>query len=705
MNAGDFRAFAHLLPDACLLIKADGEILGANPAAERLLRASRKSLEGGSLLDLVAGSPDDVRTYLASAARTRGPVSGGLTFRCTDEEGEEGETEIACTCLGGLVTPPRDGESACLLLRVQERGSSTNRFRLLNEQVDRLSNEVRRRQRAEHELERRAAQLEEITTRLERSRALLEESQRSASVGSWEWDLGTGALTWSEELYRIYGLDATEGEITFDRFQSRIHPEDRDMVQETIAEATESGEPFSFEHRIVRPDGVIRVMQSHGRGVTGPDGSVIMMLGSGQDVTERKREEERARFLAESGHLLTTSLDYQETLGRVAELAVPHIADWAAVDVIQDGEVHRLAVAHPDPAKLALVEEIARRWPEDPQKPGAVTRVQRTGEPLLLPEIPASILEESAQGEEHLRMLRELGLRSAMIVPLEARDQILGSITFVASESGRTFGEADLNLARELADRAALAVDNARLYQESQQASRARDDMVAIVSHDLRSPLNAVLAGASLLLEVPLSDEKRRAQYTAIRRSAERMERLTRDLLDITRIESGHLKVEPRAEDVRALVAEALEAATFAAGRTGVFLSSDVPDDIPRARADRARMLQVLDNLLSNAIRHTPEGGRVTAAVEAQGKTLRFQVADTGEGIPEELRDHVFDRYWQGEQSDHGGAGLGLPIAKGIVDAHGGRIWIETTPNRGTTFYFTLPVATGQDEEDGSAVA
>ncbi len=697
MNPADFRAFAHLLPDACLLVQADGEVLGVNPAAERLLRTSRETLEGGNLQRLVAGALDDVRSYLESASRTRGPVSGGLTFR--------GEEEIACTCLGGLVAPPREGEPALLLLRMQERGASTNRFRLLNEQVDRLSAEVRRRQRAERELEQRARQLEEITARLERNRALLEESQRSACVGSWEWDVGTGALTWSEELYRIYGLDPAAGEITFDRFQSLIHPEDQDRVREIIAGAIESGEPFSFEHRIVRPDGAIRTLHGRGRGITTPDGRVTRMLGSGQDITGRKREEERAHFLAEAGHLLTTSLDYQETLRRVAELAVPHIADWAAVDVIHDGEIRRLAVAHPDPAKLAIVEEIARRWPEDSQKPGVITRVQRTGEAILLPEIPGSILEESAQSEEHLRMLKELRLRSGMIVPLEARDQILGSITFIASDSGRTFGEPDLNLARELADRAALAVDNARLYQESQQASRARDDLMAIVSHDLRSPLNAVLAGASLLLDVPLSQEKRERQYASIKRSAERMERLTRDLLDITRIESGHLKVEPRSEDVRSLVAEALEAATFAAGRTGVFLSAEVPDNLPPARADHARVLQVLDNLLSNAIRHTPEGGRVTAAVDSLRDTLRFRVSDTGGGIPDELRDHVFDRYWQGEHADHGGAGLGLPIAKGIVDAHGGRIWLQTTPGHGTTFYFTLPIATGQDEEDGSAVA
>lgn len=547
--------------------------------------------------------------------------------------------------------------------------------------------------------------LEERIDALERSQELLAESQRSAQVGSWEWDIRTGRLVWSDELYRIYGLDPSQGEVTFEQFSEHIHPDDRALVEETIRGAMEDGEPFSYDHRIVRPDGTVRILQARGRAITDRRGEVVRMIGSGQDVTDRKREEDRSRFLAEAGHLLTGSLDYQETLKRVAELAVPQIADWAAVDLLQDGEVARVAIAHPDPDKLAMAEEIATRWPEDPERPGAVTRVQQTGEAMLLPEIPEEMLAEIAQSDEHLRMIRELGLRSAMIVPLEAREQILGSITFIGSESGRVFQEPDLEFARALADRAALAVDNARLYEEARAASRARDDMVAIVSHDLRSPLNAVLAGASLLLDVPLPDEKRREQYRSIQRSAERMERLTRDLLDITRIEAGHLRVEPSAEDPRSLIAEALDAATHAAGRTGIFLSSDVPDGLPRVRADRPRVLQVLDNLLSNAIRHTPEGGRVTAAVERAGGSLRFRVTDTGTGIAPDLRDHVFDRYWQAERSDHGGAGLGLPIAKGIVDAHHGEIWVDTEPGRGTTFYFTLAVASGRDEEDGSAVA
>ncbi|MBW3533870.1 MAG: PAS domain-containing protein [Gemmatimonadetes bacterium] len=699
MSPADFRAFAHLLPEACLLVGSGGEILGVNPAAERLTGRGRSELEGARLFDIVSDDEDDVRAYLSSASRTRGPVSGALTF--------SGDEDLACSCLGGLVEPGADGRSPSLLLRVKKRQSATNRFRLLDDQIGRLTEEVRRRLAAEQEqarllaresemraeLERRTTELQRATATLERSRALLEESQRSAHVGSWEWDLRTGAITWSDELYRIYGLDPDEETIDFERFRSMVHPQDRDRLERTIARATEDADFFAVEHRIVRPDGTVRVIQGRGRAVTGHDGSVERMIGSGQDITERKRIEERARFLADAGHVLTSSLDYAETLRRVADLTVPRIADWAAVDVLVDGEIHRLAIVHPDPEKRALAEEAARRWPTDPDERHGIAHVQRTGEPVLIADVPETLLEESAKSAEHLRILRALGLRSAMIVPMAARGQILGSIAFIAAESGRRFGEGDLAFAHELADRAALAVDNARLYKEAQEASRARDDMIAIVSHDLRSPLNAVLAGASLLLEIPLPDDKRQEQHEAIKRSAQRMESLTRDLLDITRIEAGHLRVEPKAEDARSLVDEALEAAGFAAAREGIALSCEVPGDLPRVKADRARILQVLDNLLSNSIRHTGEGGSVIVRVEACDGDVRFQVTDTGVGVPPELADHIFDRYWQAQRSDHGGAGLGLPIARGIVEAHRGRIWLESTSGSGTTFVFSLPNA------------
>lgn len=667
MNPTDFRALTHLLPEGCLLVRTTGEIEAANPAAERLTGSSRSGLEGAQLFDLVLQEPADLRAFLRSASRTRGPVTGALTFDGSDPRG--------CTCLAGIVEPPAADRPGFLLLRLTERASTTNRFRLLNDQIDALSREVRRRRRAEREKSELLERIADAFYALDRDWRFTYLNDRAVAA-----------------FRRIIGKDRDD---LLGRSLWEIVPALRGTeLEREYHRALDEQTPVEFEHYFA-PEHTWFAIDVY----PSVEGVSVFF----RDITVRKHHELRLRLLAEAGHVLASSLDYHETLRRVAELAVPRMADWAGVDVVQGDELRRLAVVHTDPQKQSLAEEVAQRWPAGPDSASA--RVQRTRKPLLLPEISDAMLIEAAHSDEHLAILRTLGLRSAMVVPLEARGQVLGTISFVAAESGRTYTDDDVAFARQLADRAALAVDNARLYGEAQNASRARDELMAIVSHDLRSPLNAVTAGASLLLDIPLSDAKRQEQLRAIKRSAQRMERLTRDLLDLTRIEAGYLPVEVAPHDVRSLLDEALNAATHAAGRTGVFLSFEVEDDLPPVQADRQRILQVLDNLLTNAIRYTPQGGRVTVAADVRGDGVCLRVVDTGPGIPPEVRRHVFDRYWQGEGPSRGGAGLGLAIAKGIVEAHGGEIGVESEVGRGTTFHFTLPVAPGREEKDPSAVA
>jgi signal transduction histidine kinase len=238
--------------------------------------------------------------------------------------------------------------------------------------------------------------------------------------------------------------------------------------------------------------------------------------------------------------------------------------------------------------------------------------------------------------------------------------------------------------------------ESARLYREAQEATRARDTVLAIVSHDLRSPLDAVFMGASFLLDVGpagVGAEVLEKQLRLIQRSTQRANRLIEDLLDVTRIETGRLSIEPRAHDAAALLTEAHETIRLSAEEKAIQLEHQVSDGIPEVQADHDRILQVLCNLGTNAIKFTPEGGRVTLRAESSEGQIRFTVTDTGPGMPPEQLEHIFGRFWQANHGDRRGVGLGLAIVKGIVEAHGGRIWAESELGKGSTFYFTIPAA------------
>jgi signal transduction histidine kinase len=220
--------------------------------------------------------------------------------------------------------------------------------------------------------------------------------------------------------------------------------------------------------------------------------------------------------------------------------------------------------------------------------------------------------------------------------------------------------------------------------------------MLAIVSHDLRNPLNAVLLSASFLLDVGIERaglELLEKQLGVIKRSTQMANRLIEDLLDVARIEAGRLSIEPDAQDARVLVSEAYEALRLSAEEKSIQLEHQVPDEIPPTRVDRDRVIQVLCNLGANAIKFTPRGGRVILRAEPAEGEVRFSVSDTGSGVPAEQLEHIFDRYWQANRADRRGVGLGLAIVKGIVEAHGGKVWVESEVGVGTTCYFTVSTA------------
>jgi signal transduction histidine kinase len=314
-----------------------------------------------------------------------------------------------------------------------------------------------------------------------------------------------------------------------------------------------------------------------------------------------------------------------------------------------------------------------------------------SGEPLLLAELDGTDLQGTT---ESLEIIRAAGLRSLIVVPLLARGQRLGALTLGRTAAGGPYSSRDLTFAVEIARRASFAIDNARLYQHAHRATRTRDDLLAVVSHDLRTPLATIFGAAELLAQSEAPEEKRQKWVEALRRSADWMKRLIEDLLDIARIEAGRFSLAAQPCAAGALLDEVVELHRPLAQQKMISLEGQVTGQDRGMRCDRPRILQVLSNLIGNAIKFTPTGGAITVRVELGSREARFSVTDSGSGIAADELPHIFERFWQARKAARTGAGLGLAIAKGIVDAHRGKIWAESVPGKGSTFLFTLPLGT-----------
>jgi PAS domain S-box-containing protein len=413
---------------------------------------------------------------------------------------------------------------------------------------------------------------------------------------------------------------------------------------------------------------------------------------------EAENSQRRATLLAEASRVLSASFDYETTLAALVRLAVPAIADYCALDIIEaEDRFERIGEAHADPEKSQLLREVASFPRSALTASHPLIRVMTTGEPVLEADISPAFIRKSFNADAPRKVVEALGPRSLICVPLSASGKPLGALTLVTSDtSGRRFNIADLSLAADLARRAAIVVEHARLFHDAQQATRARDDVLAVVAHDLRNPLNTVSMAISLMLEsTPPERVQERRQVEIVRRAADRMNRMIQDLLDVKRMESGRLTIDTRPEVPATLINDTIDMLRPLATGSTIRLETSIDEDLPQVLADSARIQQVLSNLVGNAVKFTPRAGRITVCAERFEDEVRFGVIDTGPGIPAEQLPHIFGRFWQGRASDHRGIGLGLAIAKGIVEAHNGRIWVESHVGLGSTFYFTLPRAAG----------
>jgi PAS domain S-box-containing protein len=422
------------------------------------------------------------------------------------------------------------------------------------------------------------------------------------------------------------------------------------------------------------------------------------------DVTERVRLERAQRFLSEASAVLASSLDYQTTLERVAKLAVPELADWCTVHrVEEDGSIEQIAVAHNDPAKLEWAHQIRQKYPLNPNDPRGAALTLRTGQSDILPDIPDELLVQAARDPEHLEILRQVGFRSVMTVPLRTQARILGVISFVAAESGRRYDSTDLQLAEELGRRASLAIDNAQLYRMAQRdrakaesANRVKDEFLAVLSHELRSPLNPILGWTKLLRTKRLNPTKAEQALETIERNAKLQAQLIEDLLDVSRILQGKMTLNVAPVNLVATIEAALETVRLAAEAKSIQLQTTFNPVSRTLSGDTNRLQQVVWNLLSNAVKFTPSGGRVEIRLEQVGTYAQIQVKDTGKGISPEFLPYVFEYFRQEDGTTtrkFGGLGLGLAIVRHLVELHGGDVRAASPgEGLGATFTVRLPL-------------
>jgi PAS domain S-box-containing protein len=667
-----YRELFERAPDAYLVTTPDGIVQEANAAAAQLLNVNARRLMGKPLGVFVpVDARREFRTQLGRAAR-EGRLSDWETF----VRPRRGGTPVPVSC---TVEAVRGGGGLATGLRW-------------------LVRDVSERRRAE---ENRQALLREEAARVEadRRRALMEAVLRHMPGGVVLAEAPDGRIVMhNAEAERIlrhplrpdstvhdfgsYGLLLPNGAPA----PAEAYPLARAMRGETV-------EGEEVQYRL--GDGHTAVLRCSASPVAGADGEVMAAVVAFTDVTDELRTQRGERFLAEVGEVLSSSLESREILQQVAQVAAGALADYCLVHV-EDGEgVRTVGLAHADPTREELVRGLLRRFPLQPsQADHPILCVLRSGEPELMATVDDAGLDRLCTGPDHRDMVRALGLRSALAVPIRSHEGVLGVLT-LARTAGEPYDAHDLALAEALARRAALAVENARLYERARQAVRARDEVVAVVSHDLRNPLNAVLLASTILSDMgdPERLEPRdRRQIDVIRRAAEQMTSLTQDLLEVSALESGSVTVTPRA-CAPATLLTAAEMFAPEAEEKGIVLRTAAPDDLPRVSADYGRVLQVFGNLVGNAVKFTPAGGTVEVGAARAAEYVRFWVRDTGPGIEREHLPRLFDRFWQARRGRNSGAGLGLAIVRGIVEAHGGQVWAESEPGSGSTFHFTLRIA------------
>ena len=523
-------------------------------------------------------------------------------------------------------------------------------------------------------------------------------------------DLNSIVTSWNPAAQRMFGYSAEE---MIGRSIRAIIPEDRQYEEDEVIARIRAGEAVDHFETVRRhKNGSLVDISLSISPVRNESGVIVGASKVARDITEQlraraaeERNRRQAAFLSRLTASFATSLEPRQILASLAELSVPYFADWCSVDLLKEsGQIDRVAEAHVDPAKAGLIAQL-RKTSSNVHTPLSPALVIRTSEPAIVLDVTDGVLVEAAGGDpDRLRVLRSLNLLSYLCIPLRIQGRTIGAVTMARADSGRRFDEEDVRVAEDAASRTALAVDNAQTYEQLQTANQLKDEFLATLSHELRTPLNAILGYARMLRSGIMKEERRDQALETVERNATTLTQMVEDVLDVSRITAGKIRLHIQPLDLSIVLRDALATVTPAADAKGVRLESILEPNVGPVSGDPDRLQQVIWNLLSNAVKFTPRGGRVQMRLQRVNSHIEVSVSDTGIGIREDFLPHLFERFRQGDSTTtraHSGLGLGLAIARRIVELHGGRIRaLSPGEGKGSTFSVELPIMIVHTEAD-----
>lgn len=525
-----------------------------------------------------------------------------------------------------------------------------------------------------------------------------------ASDGIWESNLNGKILRVNAAGLSMLGY--REEEVVGRTFDTFVAKSNRPRLYKSMKQLSSPGAVDISEWQLIAKDGSIVEVE-----ISAKIYGRRAIYGFVRDITIRKCYERRLAFLASLSAQLSETMNYDERVRISADVMTPRFADLCVVSMVENDEVHFRAVATANEATRSRFQ--APNVQIDLREPNRFSpyEVIRTRKPIIVRDVQAEIFPHSDVSASFKAYLKELGVTSYISIPLISRDRVVGLFNLAMQSRTRRFHQKDVGFFEEVADRCAVAIDNADLYQRAQAAAHARELVLSIVSHDIRNPMANIDLAVQMLHSsvqsatketIPLSPEMVDKTVARIKSSLQSMDRLIADLLDFGKIQSGTLSVKMEPVEVAAMVKTAIEPFEEKCRRKNLRLVTEIDAAVSRVRCDSTRLVQVLWNLIGNSLKFTPAGGEIRLSAKAEVDRVQFTVADTGCGVNSAELGKIFERFWQSKEAAELGYGLGLSIAKGIVVSHGGKIWAESSEGRGTEIHFVIPVDHSQLSQPAS---